>query len=117
MSRWERILLAEARSLRLVVVGTCGWTESGIGNEVLLGGAVDEARYRKRCLTPTDRAHFVAGDDALVVEARGWRLGIAICYDLRFGDVWRDLSRAGADAFLVCAHTAGPDPDPGPRAA
>jgi omega-amidase len=113
---WERELLEEARSLELVaVIGTCQADARGVGNEVLIGGLVDAARYRKRCLTPIDGTHFIAGERALVVEACGWRLGIAICYDLRFGDVWRDLALAGADAFLVCAHMAGPDPDPGTK--
>ncbi|MBA3846734.1 MAG: hypothetical protein H0X45_08830 [Planctomycetes bacterium] len=74
-------------------------------------------RYRKQCLTPTDRKHFVAGDRPCVVDAFGWKLGIGICFDLRFADVCARLAAADADAFLMIAHMAGPDPDPGTKAA
>src|SRR4051812_9041190 len=100
----------------LLVLGTAGRFGDGFANEALACGAVAPTRYRKRCLTPTDRKHFVPGDAPALVEAFGWKLGLAICYDVRFGDVFADLAAAGADAFLLIAHMAGPDPDPGTKA-
>jgi predicted amidohydrolase len=76
-----------------------------------------QARYRKRCLTPGDTAHFQPGDTSPTITVDGWRLGLAICYDLRFPAVWRDLAQAEVDANLVIAHMAGVDPDPGTKAA
>lgn len=101
----------------LLVTGSAAPGEGGCTNDALMCGAVAPVRYRKQCLTPTDRQHFVAGSAAVTVEFAGWRLGVAICYDLRFIDVFMRLAQAGADAFLVIAHMAGPDPDPGTKAA
>lgn len=46
----------------------------------------------------------VGGDGALVVAAHGLRLGVTICYDLRFPELYRRLWRdGGADVLLVPA--------------
>ncbi|HYE05561.1 MAG TPA: nitrilase-related carbon-nitrogen hydrolase [Planctomycetota bacterium] len=112
----ELALDAQRRGI-VLVLGTVGRFGGGCGNEALVCGAVAPVRYRKRCLTPTDLKHFVAGDRPCTIDAFGWKLGIAICFDVRFADVFADLAAADADAFLVIAHMAGPDPDPGTKAA
>lgn len=45
-----------------------------------------------------------AGDALLHVDLLGARVGVAICYDLRFADQFGDLGRAGCD--LICVPTA-----------
>lgn len=39
----------------------------------------------------------------VVVELGGWRLGLSICYDLRFPELYRGLADQGADVLLVPA--------------
>lgn len=109
------LLHAERRNL-LLVLGSAERRDGGITNDAVIGGSIPARRYRKRCLTPTDKAHFIAGDAPLIIELAGWKLGIAICFDLRFSPVFHDLAAQDADAFLVIAHMAGPDPDPGTKA-
>ena len=46
---------------------------------------------------------YVAGDTAVVVDAPVGRLGLSICYDLRFPDLYRALSDAGATILTVPA--------------
>ena len=49
-----------------------------------------------------DRAQFAAGDGyAPVVMLDGWRLGLAICYDIEFPETARLLALAGAEAILA----------------
>lgn len=43
---------------------------------------------------------YVAGDDVVVAETPWGKLGLAICYDLRFPEMFRKLQDAGAD-FVV----------------
>jgi nitrilase len=38
-----------------------------------------------------------------VVEFEGWRFGLSICYDLRFPELYRALSAAGAEVLFVPA--------------
>lgn len=113
----EDALLRRAARLGLVaVLGTAARGPAGVGNQALAGGAVPPVRYAKRSLTPGDRGHFVAGEAPALVEVDGWRLGLGICFDLRFAPLWAALAAQGADAFLVPAHMAGGDPDPGTKA-
>lgn len=115
LAEQEERLLAEADRAGVVLVlgtaastGAGGWTNDAVAMT---------ARYRKRCLTPGDTALFTAGTMPTVLTVDGWRLGLAICYDLRFPDVWGDLARLDVDANLVLAHMAGSDHDPGTKAA
>ena len=39
--------------------------------------------------------------DRVLVDVDGWRLGLSICYDLRFPELYRKLVDAGAHALLV----------------
>ncbi|MGH6970417.1 MAG: carbon-nitrogen hydrolase family protein, partial [Caulobacteraceae bacterium] len=55
---------------------------------------------------PTGERHresstYEAGDRAVVAEAAGAKLGLTICYDLRFPSLHRALARAGAEALTV----------------
>ena len=50
-----------------------------------------------------ESASFVAGDDWQVVESPLGRLGLSICYDLRFPELYRRLRVAGAEILLVPA--------------
>ena len=50
-----------------------------------------------------ESASFVAGDDWQVVESPLGRLGLSICYDLRFPELYRRLRVAGAEVLLVPA--------------
>ena len=43
------------------------------------------------------------GAELLLVDAGGWRIGISICYDLRFPELYRALADRGADAVVVPA--------------
>lgn len=70
------------------------------------------ARYDKLHLFDVDlptgeswreSAAYTAGDTALVVDAPVGMIGLSICYDLRFSDLYRALSDAGATILSVPA--------------
>ncbi|PEQ14672.1 hypothetical protein B2G71_00180 [Novosphingobium sp. PC22D] len=41
------------------------------------------------------------GDEVVTVDIDGIRFGLAICYDLRFGELFRALERKGAQVLLI----------------
>jgi len=69
------------------------------------------ARYDKMHLFDVDvpgsaeshreSAHTVAGREPRVVDTPVGRLGLAVCYDMRFPELFRALSRQGAEMFVV----------------
>lgn len=50
-----------------------------------------------------ESALFEPGQTPLVVESPFGRLGIAVCYDLRFPELFRHLSASGAEIFCLPA--------------
>jgi len=86
-----------------------GWPEAGEAgavhnSAVLIGpdGAV-LGRHRKQYLFgDIDRAVFNPGDGSEpLATLNGWRLGLAICYDIEFPELARQRALAGADAIVV----------------
>jgi predicted amidohydrolase len=45
--------------------------------------------------------NYVSGDRLVVAEAAGARLGLSVCYDVRFPALYRRLARAGAEILAV----------------
>lgn len=56
--------------------------------------APDGTGYRESAL-------YGAGTELVVAEAAGVKLGLTICYDMRFGEQYTALRRMGAEAILV----------------
>lgn len=46
---------------------------------------------------------YQPGSHGVIVEALGAKLGLTICYDLRFPGLYRRMAQAGADVFCVPA--------------
>ncbi len=50
-----------------------------------------------------ESSSYTPGDTAVVAEAAGARLGLSICYDVRFPALYRALALAGAEVLTVPA--------------
>ncbi len=97
-----------------VVLGSISKQDSQIYNDALFcGHDVRVSRYHKRCLTPFDKKHFSSGSAPCLIDYKDWKIGITVCYDVRFPHSWGDLVANGAELILSIAHMAGPDPDLG----
>ncbi len=76
---------------------------------------IEMARYRKIHLFDIvapdgtgyrESSTYGSGDEVVTLEADGVRLGLAICYDVRFPELFLALRRAGAEVvFLPSAFT------------
>jgi predicted amidohydrolase len=69
------------------------------------------AKYHKLHLftqgaTP-ESSTYESGDRPVIVDFEGWRLGLAICFDLRFPELFRAYSAAGCDVNLLSACWVG----------
>jgi predicted amidohydrolase len=90
----------------LLVGGFCERDGAALYNTAVIvdGGGV-LAHYRKLHLFDREKHVFAPGDRGLpVVDTPRGRLGLCVCYDLRFVEVVRLLSLQGAE--LVCVPTA-----------
>lgn len=93
-----------ADELGVFVVG--GWCERD-GDRIYNAAALVGPRgvtglYRKLHLFDREKDVFAPGDHGLpVVETAIGRIGLCVCYDLRFVEVARALALAGADVIAV----------------
>jgi predicted amidohydrolase len=108
-----RTVTAELR-IWLLLGSLCLAAEDGdrFANRSLLvapDGAI-RARYDKIHMFDVDVAEgesyresaaFRPGGAAVVAEAAGLRIGLSICYDMRFPHLYRDLAKAGAEVLTV----------------
>ncbi len=95
------------------VAETSGDPARPYNTSALLGPGGDVvARYRKLHLFdvavdagPSDleSARVTPGDEAVVADVDGVRLGMSICYDLRFPELYRALALAGSQLLAVPA--------------
>jgi predicted amidohydrolase len=44
------------------------------------------------------------GEEPVVAESEGWRIGLSVCYDVRFPELYRILALEGAELLTVPAH-------------
>ena len=110
MSRWAREhaitlvggSITERRQGRTKLSNTC--LVFGPGGDVV-------ATYRKIHMFDVEVGGHVyreseaeePGDATLVCEAEGWRVGLSVCYDLRFPELYRILALEGAELVTVPA--------------
>jgi nitrilase len=120
----QDFLASTARQLRLWIVGGTLPLRAGEDGRVAAASLVYDAdgervaRYDKIHLFDVDipgrveqyreSAHVAPGAQPVVVETPVGRLGLSVCYDVRFPELFRCLSAAGAQILTVPSAFTGP---------
>jgi predicted amidohydrolase len=63
-------------------------------------------RYDKRFCMKRETAFYTPGNRSMVFELNGIRCGMAICYDLRFPELYRELKRLGVQCVIQSFYNA-----------
>jgi predicted amidohydrolase len=67
--------------------------------------------YHKMWLGTAESNRFTPGDEATVLEAHGWRLGLAICRDTSIPQHASDTAALGIDAYVAGTLESADDAD------
>lgn len=74
---------------------------------VISPDGAEAARYRKTHLFTfgemPESTVYAAGEGGTIFEYRGWKIGLAICFDMRFSGLFHAYAKAGADLVLAAA--------------
>ncbi|HEX9139530.1 MAG TPA: carbon-nitrogen hydrolase family protein [Steroidobacteraceae bacterium] len=113
----QDFLASTAAALRLWIVGGTVPLSNGPGERVSPACLVYDAggrrvaRYDKihlfdvelpdRAESYRESAHFVPGSQPVVLDTPAGRLGLSVCYDVRFPELYRRLAAEGAEWFSV----------------
>ena len=93
-----------------VVFGAPERVSGGVANSAICvnrGGNV-AGSYRKTHLFGSEREAFVAGDELVLLDFDGVKVGLMICFDVEFPEVPRALAEAGADLFVTISANMDP---------
>jgi predicted amidohydrolase len=117
--RIQDFLAQTARRLRIWIVGGTIPLRAADDGRVAAASLVFDAdgrraaRYDKIHLFDVDvpgsteshreSDHTVRGSEARLVDTPVGRLGLSVCYDMRFPELFRAMSRQGAELFVVPA--------------
>jgi deaminated glutathione amidase len=63
-------------------------------------------RYDKRFCMRREMAFYTPGNRSVVFELNGIKCGLAICYDLRFPELYRELKRLGVQCVIQSSYNA-----------
>jgi len=107
----DRVRLRCAELGLWVALGSEAWTGDAWANRTYVfsdAGAL-AATYDKMHLTRPDRSYYAAGTQVTTFDLRGIRVGLQICYDVRFPEGYRALLHQGAEVILQGFCGAGRD--------
>jgi predicted amidohydrolase len=94
-----------------LIFGAPERVSGGVANSAFCidGQGTITAVYRKVQLYGGEESDaFVAGDELLVAELCGLKIGIMICFDVEFPEVARSLARAGAELLVTISANMEP---------
>lgn len=85
-----------------LIVGTMTREKRGIHNTALiLRPGLTALPYHKRALWGWDRDNFIPGNEMGIVELDGVRIGIRVCFEVRFPEYFRELYRQHTDLNVI----------------
>ena len=64
-------------------------------------------RYDKRFCTGGDLKHYSPGDHFVTFKVKGVKVGLLICYDVRFPELYREYKKLDVQLMLHSFHNAG----------
>jgi len=97
-----------------VLLGTIEKEEEQIFNRAvfLAPGGVREV-YDKRALWGWDRDNFSEGTHPGVIDYKGFRIGVRICFEIRFPEYFRELYKEQTDLDIVLFYDVSDKDDEG----
>ena len=102
-SQYLKFLIETCKSNKYAIATGFSEKEDGklFNSSIFLDETGVKAVYRKLHLFMNEKNIFEAGDKELaIIDYNGMKLGMLVCFDWMFPEVWRKLALMGADLIL-----------------
>ena len=112
-----REVLADLRNISeeygiSILIGTIAYENGQSYNRAyLISPGKPMQWYDKRALYGWDEENFSAGDETGIFEIAGFRIGVRICYEIRFPEYFRQLYLENTDLNIVLFYDVSDDED------
>ncbi len=84
-----------------VLIGSIAFDEKYVNRAFLIAPKRDIRHYDKRALYGYDSDNFERGNTDGIFEINGLKVGIRICFEVRFPEYFREAYKAGTDLDVV----------------
>ena len=85
-----------------IMVGTIVREDEKYYNSAIFFAPYKEKRYyHKKALWGWDKDNFSAGNRNGIFEIDGWKIGVRICFEVRFPEIFRELYREHTDLNVI----------------
>lgn len=86
----------------MLIVGTITVNGNSFYNSAMIFSPYEEKRvYNKRALWGWDKDNFKIGEGNGIVEINGWKIGVRICFEVRFPEFFRELYIEQTDLNVI----------------
>ena len=84
-----------------ILVGSIAFDEKYVNRAFLIAPKRDIKHYDKRALYGWDSDNFARGNTDGIFEINGLKVGVRICFEVRFPEYFRELYKANTDLNVV----------------
>lgn len=85
-----------------IIIGTIIQEDEKYYNSAIVFAPYKEKRfYHKRALWGWDRDNFSIGNGSGIFEIDGWKIGVRICFEVRFPEFFRELYEEYTDLNII----------------
>ncbi len=107
----ELLNLASSSNIYLIVGAITKDGDNYYNSAIVFTPDFEKIVYNKVALWGWDRDNFTVGDSSGVVDIDGFKIGIRICFEIRFPEFFRELYKQGTDLNIVLFYDVADDED------
>lgn len=99
---YEQLQSLADKNTMHIIIGTMIQEDENYYNSAVMFAPYKEKRfYHKRALWGWDRNHFSIGNSSGIFEIDEWKIGVRICFEVRFPEFFRELYREHTDLNII----------------